>query len=1054
MSSIDNIISNINSYSIEELNKIVEDYDINIKNKKERLIDALTYLSKEYIPYPKKNDINFFKKIYSKKEFYENRYRKPETTDDMQKQLCPSKDKKFQLLQHQVVLRNYMNNNTPYNGVLVFHGLGSGKTCSSITIAESYRKTIGDNKSNRTLVLVSGDTIEENFRKEIHNIEKGYNQCTFSDYINYNPFDSKTVKQSKVDNLIDKNYEIEHYQRLSNIVGSKKRDLTDAEFKTWIEQTYSNRVFIIDEVHNLKLREKKEDTTIKRYDAVRLILKHSKNMKLVLLSGTPMSHNVKEIVDILNLLLINDKFDTIKSKDIFDSSNNLTNEGRNILKKISKGYVSYIIKENPYTFPNKKYPENSLYISEFIENKFNLKLFKNINIKDEFKIIPCIMGKEQQKNYLNFVSDSKTNSIQDLIQLQLISYDYKEKNSVYNINFDEFRGNNIMKLSIKYHKLLENIKKSPGPIFIYTNYKEKGIFMIASMLLKNGINLFNSRGDDKTNPLFSKKFKSKRIRPLKRNQICSICGKKENQEHNNHKFVPMLFDFIIGQTTDEVQKKIIQTFNSPENYRGEKLKIIIGSSVLKEGVSFLRTRQLHVMEPWHNKSRLQQVIGRGLRHCSHKDLKKEDRNIEVFLYCSVLENKYNYKENEKNNIKNKMEEFFQNDDQSKVPIEYAKSRNGDKPLLSYDTIMYKRAEVLDYYIKQVELLLKKNAFDCSLNKELNIDTLPKEEQYVCETFNEEDYNLDEVDIDLSTYDNLFLTPYIKYTISIIKQHFEKNNIMYEKDLQKNSKLSDDIYQQNNFYVLRKALDLIVPKIDNMKNFQHIIKYKRKYGYIFVRKIKNDNIYIFKEFDIQTNFVRSEFEVSPFYENMYDDNENEKINSFKTFLNILERKETKEAGKQLYLNVLTQNITTTGKVKRKGKKELSAQDIIKENDPLKEHKNDGIFVGIQIDRDGFKDKTWIRNTERNRNKKGNKQINPGQECKTLGRQDIVDIIKKIWNKVDKKSDFYKFNLRKYERIINNEKSVRKKSVTCPFVNNILEFLNKNKVDGKVWFKKIK
>ena len=44
--------------------------------------------------------------------------------------------------------------------------------------------------------------------------------------------------------------------------------------------------------------------------------------------------------------------------------------------------------------------------------------------------------------------------------------------------------------------------------------------------------------------------------------------------------------------------------------------------------------------------------------------------------------------------------------------------------------------------------------------------------------------------------------------------------------------------KNNYYILRKALDIIVPKVDNMKNFQHVIKHKRKYGYIFVRKMNN------------------------------------------------------------------------------------------------------------------------------------------------------------------------------------------------------------------------
>jgi hypothetical protein len=41
------------------------------------------------------------------------------------------------------------------------------------------------------------------------------------------------------------------------------------------------------------------------------------------------------------------------------------------------------------------------------------------------------------------------------------------------------------------------------------------------------------------------------------------------------------------------------------------------------------------MEPYWNMSRLEQVIGRGFRFCSHKDLPKENREIQVFIYVSV-----------------------------------------------------------------------------------------------------------------------------------------------------------------------------------------------------------------------------------------------------------------------------------------------------------------------------------------------------------------------------------------------------------------------------------
>ena len=45
----------------------------------------------------------------------------------------------------------------------------------------------------------------------------------------------------------------------------------------------------------------------------------------------------------------------------------------------------------------------------------------------------------------------------------------------------------------------------------------------------------------------------------------------------------------------------------------------------------LNVRQIHLFEPWHNRSRLEQVIGRGIRKCSHISLPLEKRNVTIFL---------------------------------------------------------------------------------------------------------------------------------------------------------------------------------------------------------------------------------------------------------------------------------------------------------------------------------------------------------------------------------------------------------------------------------------
>jgi len=1048
-------IDNLNE---QELIEILKKNNIKYSSSKDRIINHINNLNVEYIPYPKKEDPNFFKKIYQKKEFYENQYPKidDEKIDDVQKELCPSKDKNFKLLAHQIIIRNYLNFNTPYNSVLLYHGMGSGKTASAITIAENYKMNISDFNRNKTFVLVSGDTIEQNFKKEIHDINKGYNQATFTDYINYFPNDHPDVKQRKVDSLIDKNYEIEHYQKLTNIISKKKEEMDNSDFKKWIKQTYSNRVFIIDEVHNLKLIDKNENK-IKRYDAVKLIIENTTNLKLVLLSGTPMGHSVKEIIDLLNLLLVNDKKDMIELKTIFKPNLDFTENGEELLKQLSKSYISYITKENPYTFPKKIYPGNSIHISNFINKKFDKEFDLQYNLNNEYKIVPCQMRKEQKENYLEYL-ETKGNkvNIQDLIQLQLIKYDFKadilkkgQDKIIYDIPFDSLKEDKIEMLSSKYYNLLQNIKKSKGTIFIYTNFIYKGVLMLASMLLKNGISLNDSRKDSSSEILLSKTspFKSKRIKPNKKTQICYHCNKTYH-EKTDHTFSPMKFDYIIGQTTEEVEKKIIKLFNSQENEDGSQLKIIIGSSVLKEGVSFLRVRQLHILEPWHNKSRLEQVIARGIRHCSHKNLKQEDRKVDIFLYCSTLSNKYNYNIIQKSLVIDRVKDIFKVDssDKIKVDIDLARNFRNSEPLLSYDMIMFKRSEISNFYISKVEKILKENSFDGALNRNLNLVN----ETYKLNGF-DEDYNfiIDDKDLDTSTYNNLFLTPYIKYVISIIIKYFKNNKILKINDLISNPKLNDNIYHSNKNYIIYKALNLIVPNDKNMKNFPYVIEHldingKLKYGYIIKRKfIKKEFIYIFKSFDDE-KFIRSKFEQTPIYENYYNIEHDHSI-SLNSFLINLKKSDYNKIKKKLdnieYSDILNNVNKSKPKTNNIG---TQANKIIKKN--FKPNKKYNKFIAIKLKGNKFKKEIWIRNTQ---------EVNQvGRRCNNAFNKDELRLIlNDIWKSINDANindTFIEDNKKQYNDFI--EKSFKKENI-CPFIEKLFKYASDNRVNNKVWFQEL-
>ena len=66
---------------------------------------------------------------------------------------------------------------------------------------------------------------------------------------------------------------------------------------------------------------------------------------------------------------------------------------------------------------------------------------------------------------------------------------------------------------------------------------------------------------------------------------------------------------------------------------------MFGSPSIKEGVSLLRVEQVHILEPYWNISRMQQIIGRAIRFCSHKDLPARRRFVDIYLYLATYPGK-------------------------------------------------------------------------------------------------------------------------------------------------------------------------------------------------------------------------------------------------------------------------------------------------------------------------------------------------------------------------------------------------------------------------------
>lgn len=539
---------------------------------------------------------------------------------------------KFETQKHQKFIGEYMQKNKLKSPrILLYHGLGSGKTCSSIVISQKI-------KHNKKTIVVVPASLQNNYRKElmsscvsnnkylsasdkkkIQGILKGKHICEVD-----------KVAQSKYDNIIkkantkiDKDYEIMSYQGF--VSNSNKNNLN-----------LHNRLVIIDEVQNIiSLKGSMYQTFHKEF-----VHKKPRNMNLVLLSGTPMIDTADEIALVLNLLDTKDNQLPVgkefhKTFIQYDENNNENDENnesepiiinQHILYKAIKDKVSFFSGISPNAYPERKdvivkCPMNMF--QQMIYKKAlgdltgdNLKEFANKNIKIPFS-----------KSF--FISPRQASNV--VYTNKKVGLKHRPKN---------LKASQIV--STKFEKAIDNIQKSNGPSFVYSNFVSAcGIEDFALLLKQNSF--------DEVTP-----------------NMCPI--------GNKNRFAI----FRTGQS--EENNRLLAMFNSYKNKDGNVIKVMIGSPAMKEGVSLLRVRHVHLLDPYWNNSRTEQIIGRAIRFCSHKDVPLNERNVTVNHYVSTLP---------------------------------------DSNEIGIDEYIHKIANVKKVTVHLFKQLLMKFAFDCDLFKNIN-----------------------------------------------------------------------------------------------------------------------------------------------------------------------------------------------------------------------------------------------------------------------------------------------------------------------------------------------
>ena len=355
---------------------------------------------------------------------------------------------------------------------------------------------------------------------------------------------------------------------------------------------------------------------------------YDKNLKLIFNRRQKLFEILED--DILIDMTNNDNF----MEYFFENSSEIPEKKRILMKRMLMGLTSYypIDRSSIVDMPIVKEPE---YISEELKNH---KIVENMNV------VPCMMSQSQFEKYLEVYSKEKSmdafarmNNYEDTpfhyhmrtrqnCNMIYTDDDFKttkktddnddEIERLKTRSFQKIMDTNILgltkelkNLSPKMFQIMNNINRftidsesgriPTGKILFYSDFRSDGGSEAFELVLKsNGYEKFDSKDPQKEK------------------------GKR--------------YTFITGSEGPEERSINKEHFNDKKNKYGEYVQIMIISSAGAEGISLTCVRQVHILEPFWNYVRIDQVLGRAIRMKSHLDLPKEERNVEQYLYLSVL----------------------------------------------------------------------------------------------------------------------------------------------------------------------------------------------------------------------------------------------------------------------------------------------------------------------------------------------------------------------------------------------------------------------------------
>lgn len=347
--------------------------------------------------------------------------------------LPPKDERLISFTPTQEFVSNYFNHSSAYKGLLLWHSVGTGKTCSAVSIA-----TKGFEEHNYTILWVTRHTLKSDIWKNL--FQQVCSSVIRRQIINKENI-PKIIKNNYLKYLSDSWIMPISYKQFSNMLAGKNSIYKIMQKRNGTEDILKKTLVIIDEAHKLyspdiKASEKPNVEIMNKLIKKSYNISGKDSVKLLLLTATPYTSDPMHLIKLINLMKENDELpDDFNefSKKYLDERNKFTDKGAEKYLNDITGYISYLNRDRDvrnFAYPvfynidaNISKSNNLEYLKDNIDketNKLNEneEKLKSADKKDKKELKENI--KQNKLNIKNYKKELKTESENDISQDNLL----------------------------------------------------------------------------------------------------------------------------------------------------------------------------------------------------------------------------------------------------------------------------------------------------------------------------------------------------------------------------------------------------------------------------------------------------------------------------------------------------------------------------------------------------------------------------------------------------------------------------------------------------------